>query len=75
MYQMKAHFKGFSKRVIYHSCQFQKQRKMLSNFQSHYRKVVQETPKNPEKFCEFISPLFFEPDLADLLLLETTVIF
>ena len=75
MYQMKSHFKGFSKLVNYHSCRFQRRRKMLSNVQSHYRKGKEKTPKNPEIFVKnIISPAFFEPVSADLLLLETTVI-
>ena len=66
MYQMKGHFKGFSKHVIYHSCRFQRRRKMLNNGRSHYRKVTQETPKNPEFFCKIMSPAFFEPVSAAL---------
>ena len=47
---------------------------MLLSVQSHYRKVIQETPKNPESFVKSISPAFFEPVSADLLLLKTAVI-
>ena len=47
---------------------------MLSNVQSHYRKVTQETPKNPEIFAKIISTAFFDPVSAALLLLETAVI-
>ena len=39
MYQMKGHSEGFSKLVVYHSCRFQRRRKMVSNVQSHYGKV------------------------------------
>ena len=45
---------------------------MLSNIQSHYRDVTQETPKNPETFESHIFT-FFEPVSAALLLQETTV--
>ena len=44
---------------------------MLPNVLSHYLKVTQETPKNPEFFCKIISPVFFEPVSAALLLLAT----
>ena len=74
MYQMKSIFQGFPKLVIYHSCRFHTRKNMLSNVQSRYRKVTQETPKNPESFMKFISPAFFEPFSADLLLLKTAVI-
>ena len=50
MYQMKGHFKVFSKLVIYHSCRIQRRRKMLPNVQSPYLKVTQGTLKNPEIF-------------------------
>ena len=37
MYQMEGHFKGFPKRVIYHFCQFQRER---------------NAPKRPEPLSE-----------------------
>ena len=39
---------------------------IVLNVQSHYRKVTQGTLKNPEIFCKFISPSFFEPVSAAL---------
>ena len=74
MYQMKGHFKGFLKLVIYHSCQFQRRRKMLSNVQTHYRKVTKERPQNPEIFVKLMFSAFLEPVSAALLLLDTAVI-
>ena len=47
---------------------------MLSNVQSHYRRVAQGTIKNLEFFCKFISPAILEPVSAALLLLKTEVI-
>ena len=74
MYQMKGHFKGFPKLLVYHSCRFQRRRKMLSNVQNHYRKVTKERPYNPESFVKIIFSAFFEPVSAAFLLLETAVI-
>ena len=74
MYQMKCHFEGFPKLVNYHSCWFQRRRKMLSNVQIHYRKVTKERSWNPEIFVKIIFPAFFEPVSVALLLLETAVI-
>ena len=74
MYQMKGHFKGFSKLVIHYSCRFQRPRKMLSTVQRHLRKVTQETHKNQEISDQIISLASFEPISAALLLLETAVI-
>ena len=71
MYQKKGHFNGSSKLAIFHSCRFQRRRKKLH---SHYRKVTQGTLTNPEFFCKFISPSFFEPASAALSLLEMVVI-
>ena len=45
---------------------------MVSNVQSHPWKVTKGTLRNPEMFCKFESPSFFEPVLA--LLLEMVVI-
>ena len=56
MYQMKGHFEGFPKLVIYRSCRSQRRRNMLSNVQTHYRKVTKERPKNPEIFVIIIFP-------------------
>ena len=72
MYQMKGHFKGFPKLVIYHSCLFQRRRNMLSNVQTHYlgldileRVLYQESYKGKtlksEIFVIIIFPAFFEP--------------
>ena len=47
---------------------------MVSNVQSHYRKVSQGTLRNSEIFCEFIPPSFFEPVSADVLLLQMVTI-
>ena len=47
---------------------------MLSNVQTHYRKVTKKRPQNPEIFVKIIFPAFFEPVSAALLLLETAVI-
>ena len=47
---------------------------MLSNVQTHYRKVTKGTLRNPEIFAIIISTAFFEPVSAALLLLETEVI-
>ena len=47
---------------------------MLSNVQTHYRKVTKERPQNPDIFVIIIFPGFFEPVSAALLLLETAVI-
>ena len=78
MYQIDGHFKGFPKLVIYHSCRFQIRRNILSNVQTHYRKVTRKFRKgktiNPEIFVIIIFPAFFEPDSAALSLLETTFI-
>ena len=68
MYQMKGHFKGFPKLVIYHSCLFQRRRNMLLNVQTHYRKVTEERLKSG------IFSAFLEPASAALILLETAVI-
>ena len=74
MYQMKGHFKGFPKLVIYHSCRFQRRRNMLSNVQTHSRKVTKGRPKYQEIFVKLIFSAFLEPVSAALLLLETAVI-
>ena len=47
---------------------------MVSNVQSHYRKVTQGTLRNPESFCTSISPSFFRPVSAALLLLKMVII-
>ena len=47
---------------------------MLSNVQTHYRKVTEERPQNPEIFVKFIFSAFLEPVSAALLLLDTAVI-
>ena len=47
---------------------------MLSNVQTHYRKVTKERPQNPEIFVKIIFPTFFGPASIALLLLETAVI-
>ena len=47
---------------------------MLSNVQTHYRKVTKERPYNPDIFVKFIFPAFLEPVSEALLLLETAVI-
>ena len=47
---------------------------MLSNVQTHYRKVRKERLQNPEIIVRIIFPAFFEPVSAALLLLETAVI-
>ena len=39
---------------------------MLSNVQTHYRKVTKERPQNPETFVKIIFPAFFEPVSAAL---------
>ena len=46
---------------------------MLSNVQTHYRKVTKERAKNPETFVKSLFPAFFEPISAALLLLETVI--
>ena len=46
---------------------------MLSNVQTHYRKVTKERPQNLEIFVVIIFPAFFEPVSAALLLLETAI--
>ena len=47
---------------------------MVLTVQGRYRKVTQETLRNPDIFCKFISPSFFEPVSAVELLLEMVVI-
>ena len=47
---------------------------MLSNVQTHYRKVTKERPQNPESFVKIIFSAFYEPVSAAILLLETAVI-
>ena len=47
---------------------------MLSNVQTHYRKVTKERPQNLGIYVKIIFPDFFKPVLAALLLLETAVI-
>ena len=47
---------------------------MLSNVQTHYRKVTKERPQNPEILVIIIFPVFSEHVSAALLLLETAVI-
>ena len=47
---------------------------MLSNVQTHYRKVTKERPLNPETFVKIVFPAFFEPVSAALLLSETAAI-
>ena len=47
---------------------------MVSNVQSHYRKVTQRTQRNPEIICNFITPSFFELFSAAVLLLEMVII-
>ena len=47
---------------------------MLSNVQTHYRKVTKKRPFNPELLVKIIFPAFFEPVSAALLLLETAAI-
>ena len=74
MCQMKGHFKGFPKLVIYHSCRLQRRRHMFSNVETHYRKVTKERPQNPEIFVKIIFPAFLEPVSAALFLLKTAVI-
>ena len=74
MYQMKGNFKGFPKLVIYHSCRFQRRRNMLSNVQTHYRKVTKERALNAEVFVQILFLAFFEPVSAALSLVETAVI-
>ena len=47
---------------------------MLSNVQTHYRKVTKERPQNPEIFVEIVFPASFESVSAALLQLETAFI-
>ena len=47
---------------------------MLSNVQTHYRKVTKERPKYQEIFVKLIFSAFLEPVSVALLLLETAVI-
>ena len=74
LYQMNPYFKDFWKLVTYHSCRFQRRRKIVSNVQSHYRKVTQGSARNSVIFCEFIPPSVFDPISADVLLLQMVVI-
>ena len=70
---MKAHSKGFLKLVTYHSCRFPRRRKILSNVQSHYRKVTQGAARNPEIFVNSYLQLSWSL-FQQLLLLEIVVI-
>ena len=47
---------------------------MLSNVQSHYRRVAQGTIRNLEIFCKFLSTAILEHVSAALLLLKTEII-
>ena len=47
---------------------------MLSNVQTHYRKVTKERPLNAEVFVKILFLAFFEPVSAALSLVETAVI-
>ena len=76
MYQMKAHFKGFPKLVIFYSYLFQKQ-KRKKNAPKRPEPLSESYTGNTWKsgnFRKIISPAIFEPLSAASLLLETAVI-
>ena len=73
MYQMNAHFKDFRKLVTYHSCQFQRRENGLKRPKPLSESYTGNTKKSGT-FLNIMSPSFFEPVSAAVLLQEMVVI-